>query len=160
MKVWISLLNNLLFTLSTSNYYSLTCLKRPPFLLEKCGPSRQEIFWWQVQLWWNVPGMSLCQELCSFKTGGLSRQGTLYDCVDCLSGYRCAFDGSYLCGAGQVWSLGMLWRVQSPGGGCAVSRLNADPGHTGRHQTPITYHGATGEDGKLRNSPNTTAPVM
>lgn len=49
----------------------------------------------------------------------------------CSPGHRREVDGQDLRGPGQVRRLGLLRRVQPPGGGGAVGRLHADPGHPG-----------------------------
>lgn len=53
----------------------------------------------------------------------------------CSAGHRCEVHGQNLRGPGEVRRVGLLRRVQPPGGGGAVGRVHADPGHSGLAQT-------------------------
>lgn len=53
----------------------------------------------------------------------------------CFAGHRREVDGQNLRGPGQVRRVGLLRRVQPLGGGGAVGRVHADPGHSGLAET-------------------------
>ena len=53
----------------------------------------------------------------------------------CVSGYRREVNGSNLRGLGEVWSVGLLWRIQPLRGGSVVCSFHADSGHSRLPQT-------------------------
>lgn len=53
----------------------------------------------------------------------------------CTAGHRCEVHGQNLRGPGEVRRVGLLRRVQPLGGGGAVGRVHADPGHSGLAET-------------------------
>ncbi len=102
-----------------------------------------------LQLWWGRWGQRSGGWVGSMAKWAGSVRRCVLNCsfISPPSGHRRQVHGAYLHRSGQVWCLGLFWRVQPSGGGGAVCRLHADTDDTGRPQGQSPVLRAAGQTG-------------